>query len=66
VPITIFEPFVRGRRVSNPNISKDIVVNDNIRSLSLKGIISVIPFIKFITALLGMVTPLGFPVEPDV
>ena len=66
LPINTFEPVVRGRMASSAKMSKEIVVKDKILYLAPKGIISVIPFIKFTRDLFSIITPLGFPVEPEV
>ena len=61
----IQEPTHKGNKDSNTKMSKHIVVTETI-FLFLKGITSQVPKIKFVTFTCFTITPLGFPVEPEV
>ena len=64
--ITNFKPKHNEHHSSNPNISKQIVVTDTIVLFLLKSINSFIELTKLPKFLWLILTPLGFPVEPDV
>ena len=59
-------PDVNAHHISNPNISKHIVVTETITLSSEKSMIFFIPFTKLFKFLFVTITPFGFPVEPDV
>ena len=59
-------PEEREHHISNPKISKLIVVTDTMTLFGLKSIIFFIPIIKLLRFLCVIFTPFGFPVEPDV
>ena len=63
---TSVNPDVSEHHISNPNISKQIVVTDTIILFSLNSICCFVPFIKLFKFLFVIITPLGNPVEPDV
>ena len=64
--ITMVIPSDNGSQLSNTKISKEIVVKLAILFFLVNSILSFIPMIKLCTNLCSNITPLGFPVEPDV
>ena len=62
--ITIVNPFCNGSKDSKTNISKQKVVTETITSS--KWITLQVASIKLFTFLCVSITPLGFPVEPEV
>ena len=62
---TTFNPLQTGNKLSTTNISKLIVVIDT-TVFPFIGVILFIEYIKLTTLLCLIITPFGFPVEPDV
>ena len=63
---TSVRPKHKEHHNSNPKISKQIVVSETQTLSGLKSIAFFMPSTKLCKFLCVIITPLGFPVEPDV